>query len=236
MILDMVILVSLMLLYQYWLRDIFFFRVVKNLHPCCSNFFNSPVDGTLVYVRTYNGSGQDIYGKKLEDDHYCGKTEESCHHIGVYMTVFDRHYVCAPVDCEIIQVEHWKAKTNYPMLDLIEYTNVNFRRKFSDWFNRHNKWILRNERVVVTCKDKIKGYTFKIIMIGDKYVNKILVDNKKTSFKCGEPFAQIKRGSQTDLIVPTRMFNNVSSSNLSSQVGKKVKIGNPMLRNISNVF
>ena len=112
----MSLLVLLVLLYQYWQREVFFKRDIGTVEA--KGGLSSPVDGTLVYVR--HGEPGPVYSSKLEDDIYAMDMNEPFVHIGIYMSIFDRHYVCAPCDCRIESVEHWGTGLNLPMLDLIE--------------------------------------------------------------------------------------------------------------------
>ena len=216
----MITVVLLMLCYQYWAREIWFFRRVKNV-SANSDCICSPVDGTVVY-RRFVSEGEDVYGSKLGESHYCGVANETSLHIGLYMTIFDRHFVCAPVKSRIVNVEHWKGALNYPMLDLVEYTNVMFRARFNDWMQRSRKWLLANERMIVTLESEA-GVQYRVIMIGEKYVNKIVMLGDKVWYEQGEPFAQIKRGSQTDLLIPTGLV--ATDNGYVPYIGQKMKIG-----------
>ena len=50
-----------------------------------------------------------------------------------------------------------------------------------------------------------------MILIGDKYVNKTDI-LKEGALKAGEPFAFIRRGSQTDMIFPKDVIESVVPS------------------------
>lgn len=226
MISTLVLSVILLLCSQYWLREIFFKRQMGNIlvpKGCVA----SPVDGTLVYVREV--SPGPIYGEKLGEKHYAGEISFTAIHVGIYMSIFDRHHVVAPCDCELIRIQKWSSGVNFPMLDLHEYIRVMFFRKFENWFARHlSSWITQNERVTLefVCNE---GNPFTMILIGDKYVNKITLSGDVGSkFVGGQKIAFISRGSQTDILFPKSLFEK--SHIPQALVGKRVTAGDPILQ------
>ena len=203
-ILVMVIVVCLMIIQQIFFRKIFFNRKVCPARIGRYDFM-SPVDGTVVYDRRLDRGH--IYSDKLGEKHYAGKIHKKSWHIGIFMTPFDRHYVTCPVDAEIINIERFSAGLNLPMLDLLEHFRVMFMRKFDNWLERHlSGWLTVNERCIITFRCLNTNEKFKIILIGDKYVNKIDVFFKKNDIiDAGNSIAFIKRGSQCDLVIPRSM-------------------------------
>ncbi len=198
MIWVMILLVVGVLLSQYWFREVFFKRPMGKISPP-SGCVGSPVDGTLVYIRDVEPGP--IYGEKLGEKHFSGEIEYPATHVGIYMSIFDRHHVMAPCACSVVKVQRWSAGVNLPMLDLHEYIRVMFFRRFEKWFSRHlSTWISQNERVTLDLLDK-NGNPFKMILIGDKYVNKIDLEvSEGSELSAGQKIAFISRGSQTDLL------------------------------------
>ena len=226
MISTLLVSVILLLCCQYWLREIFFKRPMGNIsvpEGCVA----SPVDGSLVYIREVD-SGP-IYGEKLGEKHYAGEIHFSAIHVGIYMSVFDRHHVVAPCDCELKAIEKWSSGVNFPMLDLHEYIRVMFFRRFENWFSRHlSSWITQNERVTLEFRDN-EGNPFKMILIGDKYVNKITLSGEVgAKFVGGQNIAFISRGSQTDILFPKNLFEKSLIS--QALVGKRVTAGDPLFQ------
>lgn len=117
---------------------------------------------------------------------------------------------------------------NLPMLDLHEYIRVMFFRRFEGWFSRHLEgWLTQNERVVLTMETS-EGREIVVVLIGDKYVNKIdLYVEEGSEVIKGSKIAFIARGSQTDIIVP--VMDGVSFCEAS---GKRVTAGQSMEMNV----
>ena len=219
-ILIMALCTGTMVLSQYWFREVFFKRPMGKVSPP-PGCLGSPVDGTLVYVRRV--APGPIYGEKLGEKHFSGEIDYPAIHVGIYMSIFDRHHVMAPCSCTVVRIQKWSAGVNLPMLDLHEYVRVMFFRKFEEWFSRHLRtWISQNERVTLDLLDD-RGNPFKMILIGDKYVNKIDLEvSEGTTLEAGQKIAFISRGSQTDLLFKEGV---ILPENSRAKVGDRVTAG-----------
>ncbi len=220
-ILFMLFLVGLMVSVTKFFRGFWFHRKASWVNSAAGGL-GSPVDGRLVYHRIVEPGK--IFSTKLGEDHYAGEVPVQSLHVGIYMTPFDRHFVFSPIAGVVSNIEHWKATANLPMLDLLEYWRVMLARKFDDWMSRHG-WITTNERVRVDL-DTSHG-PVSIIMIADKYVNKVDIMVKVgQTLEEGTALAFIGRGSQTDFILP-------SSFHCPLPVGSKLKIGSPLVKEVA---
>lgn len=199
MLLIMIVLVLFMIAQQYVLRGPFFRRRVRNVKYRDGDFL-VPVDSYLVYARSVIDGA--IYSTKLNVSQYLGSVLYPCWHLGFYMTTFDRHFAVAPCDCRVVGIDRLNAGVNLPMLDLLEYTKVMFLHRFDGWLSRHlSGWLSQNERVIITFA--VDDWSFMMVLIGDKYVNKIEVFKGVGEQVCGgEVVGYIHRGSQVDLVVP----------------------------------
>jgi len=223
----MIGLVVLMVAQQWYLRGAFFGRKVPRM-PCGYKDFLVPVDSYVVYCKELEPGP--IYGSKKGDGHYIGDVGSPSVLIGFYMTVLDRHFAVAPCDVTLVDIERWDAGVNLPMLDLLEYTRVMWLHKFDRWMEKHlDGWLTQNERVVLTFETG-HGWQFKMVLIGDKYVNKIDVfGSVGDKMLGGTTVAYIHRGSQVDLLVPRnrlhlKQHNNVNKgfrAGDSSLMGEK---------------
>lgn len=227
-ILTMVLLTGVMVLSQYWFREIFFKRPMGKVSPP-PGCVGSPVDGTLVYVRRVEPGP--IYGEKLGEKHFSGEIDYPAVHVGIYMSIFDRHHVMAPCSCTVVRIQKWSAGVNLPMLDLHEYVRVMFFRNFEKWFSRHLRtWISQNERVTLDLLDA-RGTPFKMILIGDKYVNKIDLEvSEGENLEAGQKIAFISRGSQTDLLFKE---GSILPDRPNVKIGGRVTAGEPIF-NLEN--
>jgi phosphatidylserine decarboxylase len=199
----MVVLVGIMVAQQWWLRGPYFRRrPLKGKHPRDPFMLQTPVEGTVVYMRSV-AKGEPLYAVKHDANYYLGHVDEDAWHLGIFMTPFDRHHVSAPCDGVVMMVERWAAGANLPMLDLLEYIRVMFFRRFDGWLERHlDGWITQNERVVIHMCDR-GGRDVQLVMIGDKYVNKIeTYVGPGVHVKKGDVLGFIRRGSQVDIVVP----------------------------------
>jgi phosphatidylserine decarboxylase len=198
----MVVIVAGMVAQQWWLRGPYFRRRQGPLGlPGQVGPFVAPVDGTVVYCRAVELGP--LYAQKADREHYAGIVRVPSWHVGLFMTPFDRHCVLAPCAGQVVAVDHWKVGRNLPMLDLLEYVRVMFMRRFDRWLERHLcGWITQNERVVLTMR-AMDGWLYQLVLIGDKYVNKIDLFVKVGDYvDQHRPLGFIRRGSQVDIVVP----------------------------------
>lgn len=222
----MIAIIATMVWMQWFLRGPFFRRDIGDIAVAPDGAI-SPVDGTIVYVR-HSAEGP-IYGEKLGEQHYAGEFPYPFTHVGIYMTPLDRHYIVAPTSGTVVAIEHWKAGANLPMLDMLEYVKVMFLRNFIKWFERHLfGWLTQNERVVLTVQS-FSGYRYRMLLIGDKYVNKTsLFVEVGQHIRQGQKLAFISRGSQCDLVFPTSQFHEMPAI----KVGVKTTVGQTILGSV----
>lgn len=202
--------ILLFMAYQYWKRNILFFRDPKRTSPNDDSLIMSPCDGVVMYVNDIK-NGEVISEKlgtvipvteisKAQDAPQTGKL------IGIYMSPFDVHFNYAPINGKITNIVHTQAKLNLPMVDLWEYIQFCWLRRAVNLLGR--KFHLENERNTIF----IEGKKAKLMMveIADKVVNKIDCFVKiGDSVGQGQKVSFIKRGSQVDLVLPGEGYDVV---------------------------
>ena len=193
-----------------------FFRDPVRIAPNENDIVVAPADGRVMYVKEVTND-KIISNKKGEEI----KIDEISHDrkmsirggwiIGIYMTPFDVHYNYCPLEGIVEEINYIPARANLPMVDLWEYINFSVLRRGIDLFNR--KFHFVNERMTITIKgNKLSVY---VVLIADKFVNKITrYVEKGTQVSISQKIAFISRGSQVDLIIPTK------------EVGIETEIGN----------
>lgn len=88
----MLLSVFCMVIVQYLLREVFFHRKMEGVSVGDGLVF--PVDGYHVYTRLVEPGK--VYSTKLGENMYAGEVKKKSVHVGVYMTIFDRHHVISP--------------------------------------------------------------------------------------------------------------------------------------------
>lgn len=178
-----------------------------------------PVDGTIVYAM--ESRGIELVTHKL------GKREtaysfpirapyEGWLQVGIYMSVFDRHSIIAPVTGVVSQLAHKKTDRNLPMLDLAERIRFQYLGKLENWLEKKAfGFIAENEKLVFRVGNVV------LVAIADKYVNKIDLFSFNRQVGMGEVVAHIRRGSQVDIFVPLALLK----SREKFKVGQRVTAG-----------
>jgi len=218
----MISVVLTMICLQFLIRKVLFNRNVDlDLSDSFPGEVLYPCDGRLVYTRMIEG---EAYAMKLNEKISIGFLDETCYHIGVYMTPYDRHYVVAPFRGTVKKIEKVNAGVHLPMLDLFEYARSGLFLSFNDWFKRKfNSYLKDTEKVVITIDSHDYG-DFKVILIGDKCVNKIdLFVEEGSEVIRGQKLGFIRRGSQVDLI-----FNAENLSKYPKKIGCKITAGDTL--------
>lgn len=184
--------------------------------------FLSPVDGTILYINDVT-DGRVVTQKNginVRED-WVGKHNGVL--IGIYMSIFDRHFVINPID-DLFEVAEWKKVKNggLPMMDVLEYIHFYYFGKMVSWFeSKAFTYKQANEHVILKSNSGVR-----LMLIGDKFVNKITVndtnpsDKKITDGLRAMKIASIRRGSQVDVFIPDYLFKE-----MSKEVGQKVKVG-----------
>jgi len=190
---------------QKFVRDWWFSRQHYDLDNIAllDDFVMTPVDGTIVYVKEVKDGKvtTEKKGRVIAEDWVDG---ESGYLIGIYMCVYDRHFVVSPVS-DFVRYRHVPTTANIPMMDLWEYINFYYVGRFVDWFEEKAfSYKLHNEKIIYEfdCGIKMMG-------IADKFVNKIEVPEKLKHHPLvmkGEKIGHIRRGSQVDVFIPEYLF------------------------------
>jgi phosphatidylserine decarboxylase len=187
----------------YWFRHVFFYRDPDRTAPDGENLILSAADGRVVYIYKVKGGEvvSDKKGQKINVNEIA-KTEFEERDgwlVGVYMSPFDVHFNRAPVSGKISTLHYYQTGTNLPMVDMLEYISFVFLKKAVNTFAK--RFHLENERM--TMKIEGKDMTLFMILIADKFVNKITTYFSENQDLCaGEKVSFIQRGSQTDLFIP----------------------------------
>jgi len=215
----LILIVGLMVAFQYFLRKIFFNRDVNVLESYDKQLILYPCDGRLAYTRSVEG---EAYAQKKQNKISIGFQDEKCYHVGVYMSPYDRHFVVAPLRGRIKKIEKVNAGVHWPMLDLLEYAKSGFWMSFDNWFNRKfDKYLKDNEKVVITIAPR-PYREIKVVLIGDKCVNKIDIFCSEGDWvRKGDKLGFIRRGSQVDLLIPEVLMD----FRVPKKIGAKIKAG-----------
>lgn len=184
-------------------RFVWFYRDPKRVPDATGNVLISPADGQVVYIKPFTDGG--VYSEKLghrinlpEIADFPEVAKRNGWIIGMYMSPFDVHYNYVPAPGVVKSVRYTKADANLPMVDLNEYIRIAFLRRPFDNFAA--KFHLENERNTVLVEGD--EFSYAVVEIADKYVNKIDCFVKEgEAVKTGDKVGFIKRGSQVDLIV-----------------------------------
>jgi phosphatidylserine decarboxylase len=208
---------------QKFVREWWFHRQNLESHPIADYEVTSPVDGTVVYVKNvYKGKVMTTKkGRVIEEDWVDGQDGVL---VGIYMCVYDRHFIASPITDFLDDIEHRPTTANIPMMDLWEYINFYFVGRFVDWFEEKAfDYKLKNEKVIYKYFSGVR-----MMGIADKFVNKIEIPNSVSikSFLTTrfEKIGHIRRGSQVDLFIPMHL---IEKSDLAVLVkpNQKVKAG-----------
>lgn len=187
---------------QVYLRKVWFYRDPVRKPMAEKDMIISPADGQVVYIKEV--SSQNVVCEKLSqripvEEISKSKTRVSDGYlVGIYMSPLDVHFNYAPISGTVESIEHIQAKTNLPMVDLLEYIRLTYLRKAIDLFGK--KFHFQNERNTLFIKGDIN---VAMVEIADKFVNKIKCFVKPgDAVKAGQKLAFIERGSQVDLFIP----------------------------------
>lgn len=208
--------VVLFAIFQYWKRNIWFFRDPIRKTPIDNNTILSPCDGRVIYIKKIEDGvvkseklGTLIQISEISKDPEYPKEGIL---IGIYMSPFDVHFNYSPIDGVARKIVHVQTKSNLPMVDLLEYVKLVWLRKAIDKLGQ--KYHLENERNTIFIDGKCK---LAIIEIADKVVNKIDCYIKEGQHVSrGQKISFIKRGSQVDILLWGKCFN------ILTQVGHHV--------------
>lgn len=163
-----------------------FFRNPSRTIPGCRNDIVSPADGRIIYIKELevNQAPVTIKKRRVASIQEITKTEmleHPCYLIGIAMTLFDVHYNRAPIDGEIILVQHTPG------------TSIGLNIPESTLTNERNTTVFRRD----------DGTKAAVVQIAARWVNRCIV-SKSVGDKLlrGEIFGKIRWGSQTDLVIP----------------------------------
>ena len=210
---------------QWFFRKFWFHRQsleVDEIKRLPLDLICSPVDGVVVYKKKVD-SGQAFsvkLNKQVGEPWTGGKSGWL---IGIYMSVFDRHFVIAPVSGTNTSL-YFKTDKNLPMMDLLEYVRFYALSMTSKRMAANaEEYVDNNERLKLEWNSGVK-----MLVIGDANVNKIDTEvglgDGKTVWVRGDKLLFIRRGSQCDIFIPDSAGSPVDSI----VVGKKVRAGMPI--------
>lgn len=210
---------------QWFFRNFWFHREkieLEEISKMPSNLLCSPVDGVVVYKKKVkNGFADSVkLGAAVKEPWTQGKSGTL---LGIYMSIFDRHFVIAPFG-GTSKILYFKTDKNYPMMDLLEYVRFYGMAKTSKRMAANAEvYVDNNERLQISWDTGIE-----MLVIGDANVNKIIKEDglgdEQTLWSRGDRLLFIRRGSQCDVFIPDdagELFESVI-------VGKKLSAGWPI--------
>jgi len=210
---------------QWFFRKFWFHRQsldIDEIKRLPADLVCSPVDGVIVYKkRVDDGQAFSIKLNKQIGEPWTGG--QSGWLIGIYMSVFDRHFVIAPASGTNTSL-YFKTDKNLPMMDLFEYVRFYALSITSKRMAENaEEYVDNNERLKLDWSSGIK-----MLVIGDANVNKIDQEpglgDGESIWARGDKLLFIRRGSQCDIFIP----DSVGSPIESIAVGRKVKAGTPI--------
>ena len=211
--------VFILLIVEYLIRTVMFRRGYVSRETFSAEMV-SPVDGRIVYRRELF-TNTVFMRKKKDTVMQILKKYTKYLHIGIYLSVYDRHWVCSPIDGEIVNTEVMYNNYNVSMINLWNYVKYYY---FGITPKLNN--CRENTRVAYHFKNGIK-----MIVISDKYIGSITNFVIRGDVTRGYRLCFVNRGSQVDLIIPYYLVSTVVRS-----VGAKLKIGDAIVRERSGVW
>ncbi|MBT9164851.1 MAG: Phosphatidylserine decarboxylase proenzyme [candidate division WS2 bacterium] len=185
-----------------FLRFVWFFRDPVRVPSLDKDLILSPADGKIIYI--YPIKGRSIKsiknGEEIPISELSGNSEfpEEGWAIGIYMSPLDVHFNYSPIEGKVILWQRITTNLNLPMVDLWEYINLTYLRKWVNLFGK--KFHLQNERASLVIENQ--RLKVAVIEIADKFVNKITPLIKEGELvKKGQKIGFISRGSQVDLLI-----------------------------------
>ena len=183
--------------------NLYFFRDPNRPLYYNRNYFLSPADGIVVYVKEVSAKEDliDVKGKKftvqdlLHDYHYRKRSLV----IGVFMTFYDVHINRMPTSgLLMIRDVPPICSYNLPMLPLEQHILDKLNLDYSKF-----GFLFTNERVVNEIYDPHLRHKYYVVQIADKEVGCIVHFTLENSvLSQGERFGMIRWGSQVDLVIP----------------------------------
>lgn len=197
--------VGAMLAVQFWIRTYHFNRSFRLRTARQPHQLFSPVEGTLVYVRTVQG--EDIYADKGDRQVRTPLRFDQPHlQFGVFMGPYDNHHVLAPTDI---------GRSPLHRVDVMDAVNLSMRgfgdrlRGFGGWWERHiDGFLSHNQRIVFSWTARQGDDPLYLVVIMDRFVNRFYAADGRSggerhaSYRSGDRIGFIGRGSQVDLFVP----------------------------------
>lgn len=172
------------------------------------DFFLSPVEGTVLYIKEIknNDAIVEIKGKNFTIKDLIGFNLEGEYVvIGVFMTVFDNHFN----SCPLYSFYKWKKLSplqsyNLPM-DFVQADLLSKKEVESD----HLNYLFYNERVINKFISSDHDFVFYVVQIADYAVNVISNFYNKTCLHQGQIFGEIIFGSQVDIVIPADVIEKI---------------------------
>lgn len=203
---------------QYFLRHIYFYRFPRNVKHIAGKLM-SPVEGRVMYIRpaTHNSLKSNKQGRKLAFTDL-DLDPGTYIHIGIFMSPLDNHHMVTPlplVYTGAVSARDTIGEEN-SMLDSSDLWNIRWWKNW--WDKKASKFITVNRATIFSFRNGIR-----LVMIYDKYVNKLTRINK--NLESGRTvLGLVHRGSQCEVIVPSSMFNSTLV-----RVGQRVSFNDALL-------
>lgn len=163
-----------------------FYRNPPRVIPGDKNDIVSGADGRVIYIRELEANQMPVSVKKLRIANISEitKTEilkQPCYLVGIAMTLFDVHYNRAPIDGEVILIQHTPG------------TAIGLNTPSSTITNERNTVVIRRD----------DGIMVGIVQIAARGVSRCIVTVKEGEIvKRGQIIGKIRWGSQLDMIIP----------------------------------
>ncbi len=185
-----------------FLRFVWFFRDPVRAPALDKDLILSPADGKVIYI--YPIKGRSIIsvknGEEISIVELSGNSELPYEGwaIGIYMSPLDVHFNYSPIEGKVVFWQRITTHFNLPMVDLWEYINLTFLRRWVNLFGK--KFHLQNERASLVIENQ--RLKVGVVEIADKFVNKITPYIKEGEVvKKGQKIGFISRGSQVDVLI-----------------------------------
>jgi len=163
-----------------------------------NNKFYSPAWGYLIYSKKVEDDFLEIKGKnyKLKDLLEID-IDVPCLVFGIFLTIYDIHYVVVPITSILIEQKFSKIYSYNKSLIPVENSLISNKTYNVDDLD----YIFTNEKCIYRFRSKFGDYF--IVAIADRDVNQILNYNKPICpVYQGDYLAFITMGSQVDVIIP----------------------------------
>jgi hypothetical protein len=197
----MLILLSLaslcLFLWISYLRFVYFSRVPEIPETFVPGLVRSPAEGTIVYHQVGVLPNLPVI-KENRNLSVEFSSEGYWHQVGIFMSQYDVHYVVNQIDSEIVSTYKVSRDEESEMLTYLDMFLSLFGVKFFQWSKRCLSFLSYNSQWFIRYKNGIV-----MIITMDKYVN--IFDLYPTVTHEPSFLGFIRRGSQTDIFIPSEL-------------------------------